>query len=72
MKEYLVQVTEYLTTQHIVKAENEAEAREKVANEYHNGNITIDYDDYNGYDVEVVREATTNDTKYFDILEVSE
>ena len=70
MKEYLVRVTEFLTMQYVVKAEDEEEAYEKVANEYHDGGITLDYDDYSGSDVEVVREATEKDMTYYDILEV--
>jgi hypothetical protein len=72
MKKYLVKVTEFLTMKYVVEAENEGEAYEKAADAYQDGNITLDYDDYNGYEVEVMREATTSDTKYYDILEVSE
>lgn len=72
MKKYLVKVTEFLTMQYIIEAENEEDAYEKVADEYQDGNITLDFDDYNGWEIAVMREATERDTKYFDILEVSE
>ena len=72
MKKYLVKVTELLTMRYIIEAENEEDAYEKIADEYQDGNITLDFDDYNGYEIEVMREATENDMKYFDILEVNE
>ena len=72
MKKYLVKVTEFLTMKYVVEAENEEEAYEKAADAYQDGNITLDYDDYNGYEVEVMREATAGDTKYYDILEDNE
>lgn len=69
---YLVRVTETLSQSFIVEADNRGDAADKVYEAYDNGEISLEYDDYDGHDVEVVRKADETDTKYYDELEVKE
>lgn len=72
MEYYVVKVTETLAREWIVKAENEEEALAKVTERYNNGELNLDYDDYEEYDIEVLREASKNDVIFYDILEDDE
>lgn len=56
---YLVTVTETLTRTFQVKADNENEAKRIVEKEYEDGNIVLDYDDFN--DVEFKTRKVTNE-----------
>lgn len=72
MKNYIVRVTETLVRDWIISAENEEEAFDKLAKAYDNEEINLDYDDYDGYELEVLREAKERDLRYYDILEDDE
>lgn len=72
MEYYVVKVTETLAREWVVKAESEEEALAKVTQLYDNSNLVLDYDDYDGYDIEVLREATKKDVTFYDILEDNE
>lgn len=67
---YLVRVTETLLHTIIVEAENEQDAEDKVNQAYDDGQVVLDYDDFNEYEIKVLREATNFDNSYYDILEV--
>lgn len=69
---YLVRVTETLSHHVIVEANNRNEAFSKVEQEYNADNITLDYDDYCGSDIEVIREADKNDIYLYDEIEVED
>ena len=69
---YIVRVTETLARTWVVDADSKQEAEMKVQNAYNDGQINLDYDDYDGCDIDVVRTATDNDCTYYDILEVEE
>lgn len=70
MEYYVVQVTETLARTLVVRADNEDEALKKTQQAYDNEEVILDYDDYDGYEIEVLREASKNDVSYYDILEV--
>ena len=69
MQRYIVRVTETLSRSWVVEAENENAAGAKIETAYNNGDVILDYDDYSEFDIEVTREATENDTTYYDIWE---
>ena len=48
------------------------DAESKVNTAYDNGQIVLDYDNYDNYEIDALREATDSDIKYYDILEVEE
>ena len=50
-KEFVVYITETLQRKVIVKANNDSEALDQVIDQYNNGEIVLDYNDY--LDVEV-------------------
>lgn len=70
MEYYVVQVTETLARTLVVRADNEDEALKKAQQAYDNEEVILDYDDYDGYEIEVLREASKNEVAYYDILEV--
>ena len=45
-KEYIVYITETLQRKVIVKANNDSEASDQVIDQYNNGEIVLDYNDY--------------------------
>lgn len=69
---YLVRVTEELTHAVVVEADSMQDAEDKVNTAYDNGQIVLDYDDFDNYEIDALREATDSDIKYYDILEVEE
>ena len=69
---YLVRVTETLSQTFIVEADNEMDAESKMHNAYNNSEVVLDYDDFDGHDIEVLREATDGDKKFYNKLEVQE
>ena len=69
---YIVRVTETLSHAVVVEADSMQDAEDKVNKAYDNGQIVLDYDDFDEYTIEAQREATDFDNKYYDILEVEE
>ena len=69
---YIVRVTERLAHMMIVEADNMRDAEDEVNKAYNNGQIVLDYDDFDNYEIDALREATDSDIKYCDILEVEE
>ena len=69
---YVVRVTETLAHTVIVEAESEWDAENKVDQAYYDGQITLDYDDFDEYGVQTIREATDFDNGFYDVLEVEE
>ena len=45
-KEFVVYITETLQKKVIVKANNDSEALDQVIDQYNNGEIVLDYNDY--------------------------
>ena len=45
-KEYIVYITETLQRKVIVKANNDSEALDQAIDQYNNGEIVLDYNDY--------------------------
>ena len=69
---YLVRVTETLAKSVIVEANSKEEAENKVDQAYDDAQIVLDYDDFNEYEIEALREATNFDKSYYETLEVEE
>lgn len=69
---YVVRVTETLARTLIVEANSMEEAEDKVDRAYDDGQIILDYDDFDEYEVEARREATDFDEGLYDVLEVEE
>ena len=69
---YLVRVTETLAKSVIVEANSKEEAENKVDQAYDDAQIVLDYDDFDEYEIEAIREANDFDNKYYDIFEVEE
>ena len=69
---YVVQVTETLARTLIVEANSMEEAEDKVDRAYDDGQIILDYDNFDEYEVEARREATDFDEGLYDMLEVEE
>ena len=69
---YVVRVTETLARTLIVEANSMEEAEDKVDRAYDDGQIILDYDDFDEYEVEARREATDFDEELYDMLEVEE
>lgn len=69
---YVVRVTETLSHAVVVEADSMQDAEDKVNKAYDNGQIVLDYDDFDEYTIEAQREATDFDNEYYDILEVEE
>ena len=51
-KKFIVTITEYLVKDVEVEAENENEAHNKVKEDYLDNKITLNADDYCGYDIQ--------------------
>lgn len=69
---YLVRVTETLAKSVIVEANSKEEAENKVDQAYDDAQIVLDYDDFDEYEIEALREATNFDKSYYETLEVEE
>ena len=69
---YVVQVVENLTRCVIVEAENRTQAENKARQAYSDGQIVLDYDDFDGCFIRCKGRATENDILNCDILEVEE
>lgn len=69
---YVVRVAETLARTLIVEANSMEEAEDKVDRAYDDGQIILDYDDFDEYEVEARREATDFDEGLYDVLEVEE
>lgn len=69
---YLVRITETSSRTVIVEADNMQDAERKVNNAYYDEKIVLDYDDFDEYEIETIREATNNDKMLYDVLEVEE
>lgn len=69
---YIVRVTETLARTLIVEANSMEEAEDKMDRAYDDGQIILDYDDFDEYEVEARREATDFDEGLYDVLEVEE
>ena len=69
---YVVRVTETLARTLIVDANSMEEAEDKMDRAYDDGQIILDYDDFDEYEVEARREATDFDEGLYDMLEVEE
>lgn len=70
--EYLVRITETSSRTVIVEADNMQDAERKVNNAYYDEKIVLDYDDFDEYEIETIREAANNDKMLYDVLEVEE
>lgn len=69
---YLVKVVETLSRHVIVDAENLVQAEEKVRQAYIDGQIVLDYDDFEESYIEAKRRVTDNEASYYETLEVEE
>lgn len=69
---YAVRITETLVRTVVVEAENEQDAEDKVHNAYDDGQIVLDYSDFEECEIESLREATNFDNFYYNNLEVEE
>ena len=69
---YLVKVVETLSRHVIVDAENLVQAEEKVRQAYIDGQIVLDYDDFEESYIEAKRMVTDNEASYYETLEVEE
>ena len=69
---YLVRITETSSRTVIVEADNMQDAERKVNNAYYDEKIVLDYDDFDEYEIETIREAANNDEMLYDVLEVEE
>jgi hypothetical protein len=68
---YVMRVTETLSRTVVVNAENCADARHKVENAYDSEQIVLDYRDYDGYEINVVRIACPGDIEMYEEVEVN-
>ena len=69
---YAVRVEETLARTVIVEADSPEDAEDKVNRIYDNEGISLDYDDFNEYNIETLREASDFDISYFEKIEESE
>lgn len=56
MKNYKVQITEYLTKIINIEAETEEEAYDKAKELYNNEEVILDYNDITQTEIEIIRE----------------
>ena len=66
---YVVSITETLGRTVIVDAQNKVDAERKVEQAYDNGNIVLDYDNFQEYEVFVHDEASDYDIKLYEEIE---
>lgn len=69
---FIIKITEALSRTVIVDANDKDSAISKVEQAYDNGDIVLDYDDFDGHDIGVVRIARPEDAEWYDELEVKE
>ena len=69
---YVVRVTETLSHTVIVEADNMEDAEYKAEDAYCDGQIVLDYYDFDDHRTQAIREATDKDIEWFDVLEVKE
>lgn len=69
---YLVKVVETLSRHVIVDAENLVQADEKVRQAYIDGQIVLDYDDFEESYIEAKRMVTDDEASYYETLEEEE
>lgn len=69
---YIVKVVETLSRHVIVDAENLVQADEKVRQAYIDGQIVLDYDDFEESYIEAKRMVTDDEASYYETLEVEE
>jgi hypothetical protein len=66
---YVVVITERLEKGVLVDANSAKEAEQKVHEAYNNEEFTLDYSDYNGYEIECDREASEWDMNAYPKLD---
>lgn len=64
---YVVKVTEKFVKHVVIEAENKYLAEEKAWDAYDREDISLDYRDYDGADVQFVRLANEDDEDYMEI-----
>lgn len=69
---FVMKVTETLSRTVVVDANDQDDAISKVEQAYENGDIVLDYNDYDEYDISEVRIASPEDAKWYEELEVKE
>lgn len=68
---YVVKIHEVLCRYVTVEANSAGEAVDKVWDAHQRGDISLDYDDYDGADVSYVREADSWDVERFEAVEAN-
>ena len=63
---YVVEVTEKLVKHFVVEADSEREAEDKVFNAHQEGEIGLDYSDYESADCKCLREAFEDDIRDYE------
>ena len=66
---YVVEVTEKLVKHFVVEADSEREAEDKVFHAHQEGEIGLDYSDYESADCKCLREAFEDDVKDYEEVE---
>lgn len=66
---YVVEVTEKLVKHFVVEANSEREAEDKVLYAHQEGEIGLDYSDYDGVNCECLREAHDYDIRDYECVE---
>ena len=67
---FVMKVTETLSRTVVVDANDKDDAISKVEQAYDNGDIVLDYNDYDGYDISAARIACPGDLEWYGELEV--
>lgn len=57
MKEYTVEITEYLQIQLIIKAKNKEEALRQANELYNDGSVVLDYKDHTDTTIKIIRRS---------------
>jgi hypothetical protein len=68
---HVMRITETLSRTVIVDAEDWADAKYKVEKAYDNEQILLDYKDYSGYEIDVVRIACPGDLERYEEVGVN-
>lgn len=66
---YVVEVTEKLVKHVIVEADSEREAEDKAFDAHQEGEIGLDYSDYDGANCKCLREAFEDDIRDYEEVE---
>ena len=69
---FAVRITEYLERTVIVEAEDFEDAKNNAEYAYNNGQVSLDYRDYNGYNIGLTKIATPGDLERYEKVGVSE